>query len=460
MKIIRHFIIFKLLFAGTMCMAQQTSKDRSLCQQEYILQKFISPQLKNGPFQVKQPKDVDSLFAAMEAGWRKASADSLKKYPSELTSSEFAQLDAYCYFWALASITQNLNAGSDFRKTLSRYMNAAMVRDESMIKRIPTSTTIMMIHGGNLGNALAIGSATNADKATFQETYRVYCAFENLFNQLTQTTDTAVSHAAGRQLDELKDFYYPMRAVNCYLNSEYDQAFNFLITGLSVDRYGKSRAIDLTKKLIKHYKTIGDEDHCYTLLNILALNSTQDNLDRAKLSSMYKEVDSLHGPEIYENFKRKLSLSAFKKSGKTIKLPENWQFIKNSISPDKLKKAKYILVDLWYTGCGPCLDEIPALNSFYSHMKLRNDVLFLSINTDYINGKETRKFVVRRADELKVAYPIYFDEPTLAIHKQLGVTGYPAKFIITSTGDILEKTDHSIMTLKSFQSFLNETNHN
>lgn len=453
-------MILILLSSTIVSPAQQTLKLRSDCQQEYIGQKFIWPQLKNGPFQIKKTTDLDSLFSAMEAGWREASADSLKKYPSELTPSEFAQLDAYCYFWALASITQNINISSDFRKTLIRYMNAAMLRDEAMIKRIPTPATISMIHAGNLGNTLAIGSTPGADSATIKETYHVYRDFEALFSRLAKSTDTAVSHAARIQLNSLKEFYYPMHAVNCYLNSEYDQAFNFLITGLNVDRYDKRRAIDLTKKLVTHYKKAGDIDRCYTLLNLLALNTTQDNLDRAALRSMYTRVDSLYGSEIYENFKSKLSSSGFKKSGKTIKLPADWRFIKNGVSSDRLKKAKYILVDLWHTACGPCLNEIPGLNDFYKQMKQRSDVVFLSINTDYVNCRETREFVVKRADELKVAYPIYFDEPTLAINEQLGVDAYPAKFIITSKGDILEKTDHSSMTLDSFRAFLKETNGN
>lgn len=458
MKIIGHLLATVLLFSALISAAQQTHKGRGLCQQEYIIHKFIEPQLKNGPLHVKKTTDIDSLFAAMETGWRNASVDSLKKYPSELTSAEFGQLDAYCYLWALASMTQNLNVGSDYGKTLSRYMNAAMLRDEAMIKRLATPVAISMIFGGNLGNTLAIGSAPNADNATFKETYHVYQDFEALFNRLAETTDTAVSHAARMQLKTLRDFYYPMHAFNSYLSSAYDQAFGFLVTGLSVDRYDKGRAIDLTKKLVKYYKAIGDKDRCYALLNVLALNSTTDNLDRAVLRSMYMGVDSLHGLHIYENFKNKLSLSAFKKTGKTIKLPVDWRFIKNNIPADRQKKAKYILVDVWYTGCRPCLDEIPRLNAFYSQIKQREDILFLSINTDYKNGKENREFVAKRANELKVEYPIYFDEPVLAIDEQLEVTGYPAKFIITNTGEILEKIDRSRMTLDSFKSFLKETN--
>lgn len=454
---IKHYALTLILLSCTILgTAQQTNKGRNVCQEEYISKKFILPLSKNGPFQVKKPTDIDSLFAAMEAGWREVSADSLKKYPSVLTSSEFAQLDAYCYLWALVSITENLNAGSDFRKTLMPYMNAAMVRDAAMLKRVATPLTLDMIHVGNLGNTLTLGTKPGADNAGFKAAYSIYLDYEALFNRLTLVTDTAVSHAAARQLKILTDFYYPMRAVNSYLNSEYDQAFNFLVTGLNVDRYSKSLAIDLTKKLVKHYKDAGDADRCYALLNVLALNSTPDNLNRSTLRLMYKGVDSLTGPQIYENFKNKLSSSTFKKSGKNIKLPVEWRFIKNNVPVERLRKAKYILLDVWHTACGPCLAEIPELNAFYNRLKQREDVIFVSINADFKNGKGSRDFVVKRAGELKIEFPVYFDEPKLALQKQLKVEAYPSKFIVTNTGEILDKIDQSKTTLESFQSFLKE----
>lgn len=162
------------------------------------------------------------------------------------------------------------------------------------------------------------------------------------------------------------------------------------------------------------------------------------------------------GPQVYKNFKTKLSTSAFKKSGKTVKLPVSWAFIKNSVPVEKLKKAKYIMVDFWFTACGPCVKEFPDLNAFYNKLRHRDDVLFLSVNTDYVNGEHDKDYVLKRADKLKVAFPIYYDEATLALNKQLGIAGYPAKYIFSANGDVLEKKDHSIMTLDSFQEFLNE----
>ncbi len=456
MKKLNLFLVLFALIMSIGSFAQQKVKGRGLCQQEYIIHAFIEPQLKKGPFQVKKPGDIDSLFMAMEVGWQTSSADSLKKYPSELTPTEYSQLDAYCYFWALASITQNLDAGTAYRKTLIGYMINAMLRDEAILKRSGTPYTIDMIHGGNLGNTLSIGSVTHTDKAIFEKTYQVFNDFMQLFTELSLKPDTVISHAATVQLKTLRAFYYPMHATNAYFEEDYDKAFNYLLTGLNIDRYPKSRAFDLTQKLVNHYAAEGDKDKCYTLLNTLALNTTADNLNRDTLATLYARVDAGLGPVMYDNLKKKLSTSSFKTSGKAIKLPTEWAFIANNIPKEKLQKAKYILADFWYTGCAPCIEEVPELNILYNKLKQRDDVIFLSVNTDYVNGKQSKDYVAKRSADLKVDFPIYYDEPKLAINKQLNVSGYPSKFIITTKGEVLEKTDRSDMTLASFETFLKE----
>lgn len=453
MKKLTSLSILCLAFCINAFAQQNQVKSPGFCRQEYIDNTFIKPQLKKGPLVIKDTKDIDSLFTAMEAGWRKASADTLKKYPSELTLEEYSYLDDYCYFWTLASITQNLNAGSTYNKTLLNYMIPAMLRDQATLKRSPTPSIIKMI---DPWNTLTLGSGNRADEATFEKIYRLYTDFSDMFNKLTSSRDTAVSHAAAVQAKKLDYFYYLMHAGNAYFTKDYDKAFNYLIVGLNANRYPSSRAVDMAKKLVSQYTGTNDKDKCYALLNTLAVNVTADNLDRAALFSLYKKVDATAGPQKYNEIIAKLGGSIFTASAKTLKLPSEWKFIANAIVPEKLKKAKYIIADFWYTGCGPCRAEIPELNALYDRLKLRDDVLFISVNTDRDHGDGTIKYIQEQCRELKINFPVYYDEPVLALNKQLQVPGYPSKYIFTVQGGLIEKTNHSAVTLDTIETFLKE----
>lgn len=58
----------------------QTVRSRSLVQQYFISDAYISPQLKQTPLKIKRTSQIDSLFKAIQTGWEKVSNDSLKKY--------------------------------------------------------------------------------------------------------------------------------------------------------------------------------------------------------------------------------------------------------------------------------------------------------------------------------------------------------------------------------------------
>lgn len=257
-------------------------------------------------------------------------------------------------------------------------------------------------------------------------------------------------------MQDLDKYYYPLNARNSFYKGEFDKAFTFLVTGLNVDKYSRSRAVDLARELITKFNSEGARDKSFALLNTLAINTTPDNLDRETLKVMYLKVDAIKGKEMYANLQQKLSTSSFKYAEKHIDLPKTWNFAINEVPIDKIKKAKYIVVDFWYTGCGPCLAEIPELNSFNEMLKLRDDVIFIAVNTDYSNGKLDQDYVVKRSKELGIKYPVIYDSKSIQLNKQLSISGYPAKFILTTSGDVISKTDQSEMSLKSFETFLKE----
>lgn len=456
----KPFIFFLLtVFAVPFStLAQKEPLPRSPLQQRYLLNTILLPQIKKGRLAITQELQVDSLFQSWEKAWKTAAPDSMKANPTAMNRTEFDNLDAYCYFWGLASISGNLSVDETFADILVRYMGASLQRDLTMLRRIPRPEIIDQFQGGNLGNTLSIGSSPKASRQAFQATYALYSDYKSFFESLKDSPDTAVSRRAQQQLKKLAGQYYAMNARHSFYQGNTDAAFTYFVTGLSVNNYSKTRAIDLGKKLYKQFATAGEQDKAYALLNAVALNTTPDNLNRDTLASWYADVDAVAGPKAYLDLKSKLSLSAFKTAGSQVKLPLPWSFIANALPPGRLASAKYILFDFWFTSCGPCLEEIPELNAFYEKMKDRPDVLFISVNTDYKNGKNPPAFVEKRTKELNIGYPVYYDDAAVALANQFGITGYPTKMIVSINGEKIVKTDLSPVSTAAFQEFLKEKN--
>lgn len=439
-----------LLFSLKMytVVGQADNYRRVLIQQNFLEKAFIAPQLEKEPFKISSPTQVDSIFLTWEKAWARIAGDSMAKYSMSFTPDEFNTLDAYCYFWGLTSLTRNLNASDEFGDKLAVYMLRALRKDLSMVKRLPESVNI-----GNLDiqNTIAIAGASTRNKETFLSAFALYKECVEFIRPLTNHNDSLVRKAASRHYTALNNQYYYMYSRNCLYENKLDESLLLLITGLNVNRISKSRAIYLTRQHLQQYKSNGDKDKAFTLLNALALNTTTDNLHRDTLANWYAQVDSVTGPKSYADLNGKLSQSDFIVSSASVKLPEQWSFLLNAVPAEKWKTAKYILVDFWYTGCLPCIEEIPTLNQFYQTIKDRPDIIFLSVNTDYENGKRDSSFVTRRSKELKIAYPVFYDNKTYTLNKYLNISSYPSKIILTNNGKLVVKKDGTEITTNTLR---------
>lgn len=124
MNISKVFIVVLITLSSIRANAQSEIKSRGLLQQEFISEHFITPQWQNsGPLKISSTKTIDSLFTAINNQWIKVSADTLSKYKLDISLEDFKHIDAYCYFWTLASISQNMNLPLNIKKHLVRsYM--------------------------------------------------------------------------------------------------------------------------------------------------------------------------------------------------------------------------------------------------------------------------------------------------------------------------------------------------
>jgi thiol-disulfide isomerase/thioredoxin len=92
--------------------------------------------------------------------------------------------------------------------------------------------------------------------------------------------------------------------------------------------------------------------------------------------------------------------------------------------------GKVTLVNFWASWCGPCVEEIPALNRLREHMK---DRPFELISINYAEKpQQIREFL----NMVKVDFPVLLDEDG-SYSAKWNVLVYPATFVVATDGNIV-----------------------
>jgi thiol-disulfide isomerase/thioredoxin len=92
--------------------------------------------------------------------------------------------------------------------------------------------------------------------------------------------------------------------------------------------------------------------------------------------------------------------------------------------------GRVTLVNFWATWCGPCVEEIPALNRLRKHMQGKPFELIS------INYAETPQQIREFLNQVKVDFPVLLDEDG-SYSAKWNVLVYPATFIIAMDGNIV-----------------------
>ena len=105
-----------------------------------------------------------------------------------------------------------------------------------------------------------------------------------------------------------------------------------------------------------------------------------------------------------------------------------------TLTLDELK-GKTVVLNFWASWCGPCRDEMPALQAASDAQG--DDVVFVGVGARSDDQKDAEAFV----EEFGITYPIGRDteggdQLAGAMEKDYGVPGYPATFFITPEGMI------------------------
>lgn len=113
-------------------------------------------------------------------------------------------------------------------------------------------------------------------------------------------------------------------------------------------------------------------------------------------------------------------------------------------------KGKTIILNFWATWCGPCLGELPVFKDYYTTLKDRTDIIFLSYSLD-TNPEELKK-VIKQYD---IKWPVLTDFQGFnsKIVLDYGVSGLPVTYLISKAG-VIEKI--SISSVSDLQYRVNK----
>jgi len=92
-------------------------------------------------------------------------------------------------------------------------------------------------------------------------------------------------------------------------------------------------------------------------------------------------------------------------------------------------KGRVVLINIWASWCGPCLDETPDLVDLYNEYQDQGLVI-LGVSTDEQGESVVRPFM----DRFDISYPIYIDSQEIIMSRYGPTMGIPATFIIDTQG--------------------------
>jgi thiol-disulfide isomerase/thioredoxin len=102
-------------------------------------------------------------------------------------------------------------------------------------------------------------------------------------------------------------------------------------------------------------------------------------------------------------------------------------------------RGKYVLLDFWFIGCGPCQQDMPTVKLAQQHFSELGFTV-VSVHTNSQTPADVKQF----AEKHEMIYPIVVDNSDGDIIKQysnLGLTGYPTYILLGPDGRILRNDD-------------------
>lgn len=166
------------------------------------------------------------------------------------------------------------------------------------------------------------------------------------------------------------------------------------------------------------------------------------------LDSMYKAFS----PAIKNTYTGRILAEKLKSAGALIAIGKKFPDLKavslNGEALNKLfyKNAKYTLIDFWYSGCGPCRAQFPALKEIYKRYQSKG-LEIIGISTDKTIARQD---LVSAISAIKLPWFQYWDKNGIEA-KRLTIGKFPTNFLINADGVII-RTDLAPEELDNFLS--------
>ncbi|MFN0169358.1 MAG: thioredoxin-like domain-containing protein [Bryobacteraceae bacterium] len=173
-------------------------------------------------------------------------------------------------------------------------------------------------------------------------------------------------------------------------------------------------------------------------------NGETDRLrDRQRMGALYSKVKGGEqglGDLILQSYDRTTAMLDGRRqrilaADPNAKASEVLDFTLSGLNKDVLKlrtlEGKVVVFDFWATWCGPCRIQHPLYAQVKEKYKLRDDVVFVSVNTD-----EDRSIVAPFLRDNDWKIPVYFED---GLSRTLQISSIPTTVILDKRGKIFSR---------------------
>ncbi len=104
----------------------------------------------------------------------------------------------------------------------------------------------------------------------------------------------------------------------------------------------------------------------------------------------------------------------------------------NNFTSEDLKKHDLTMVNIWYTGCKPCVDKMPETQELYE--QLPDNVNMVSLCVD---GNENKELASKIVKDSNVKYPALIPDEKLNNSLVNNVSVFPTTIFVDKDGNIV-----------------------